>query len=271
MKKLLIFIVLFATVNNSYAQKNVPKKNVTNKAVKKNSTPKAVKQDSVALIDFDAISKKTWFYIIGNIVPPSASPVSGENIGSIQLRDSPSKDLINNKYQFASAKYLYYKSGALMYNCEIYGNEKESGANMAKFVSYYESGKIKRVDSCYNYNCFGLCLLENGQKEVYKPITTNPEFPGGQDSLQAFLKRNIKYPKEALEGGAEAIIDVHFEVDENGNIGNVSAVPQNSVRVPYFTKEALRVFALMPQWKPATMHDLKVKSLISIPINFSMP
>ena len=47
-----------------------------------------------------------------------------------------------------------------------------------------------------------------------------PEFIGGEDSLYAFLKKNVHYPKEAIEKKVEGKVFVSFIVEKDGSITN---------------------------------------------------
>ena len=47
-----------------------------------------------------------------------------------------------------------------------------------------------------------------------------PEFPGGVDSLFAFINSNINYPKYERNHNIQGNVYVRFEVDKAGQISN---------------------------------------------------
>jgi TonB family protein len=92
-----------------------------------------------------------------------------------------------------------------------------------------------------------------------------PEFPGGPDSLNAFLTRNIQWP--IGYGCATGTVLVEFIVEKDGTITH----PTISVSLmPEFDKEALRLVSLMPKWKPARAQGVPVRCYCKIPVTFSM-
>ena len=92
-----------------------------------------------------------------------------------------------------------------------------------------------------------------------------PEFPGGQDSLNAFLGREIVYPKVALENGITGTVLVEFVVEKDGRVTN------GKVKVPLYPDcdaEALRGVMSMQRWKPGTNMGKPVRCYFQIPITF---
>lgn len=74
-----------------------------------------------------------------------------------------------------------------------------------------------------------------------------PDFPGGQSALMEYLAKNIKYPATAHENGKQGRVIVMFVVKKDGSISDVKTVRGVD---PYLDKEAERVIAAMPNWKP---------------------
>ena len=92
-----------------------------------------------------------------------------------------------------------------------------------------------------------------------------PEFPGGPDSLNAFLTRNIQWP--IGYGCATGTVLVEFIVEKDGTVTH----PTISVSLmPEFDKEALRLVSLMPKWKPARAQGEPVRCYYKIPVIFRM-
>ena len=92
-----------------------------------------------------------------------------------------------------------------------------------------------------------------------------PEFPGGMDSLQAFLVREIQYPQVAKDNGITGTVLVEFVVEKDGQVTNAKVkVPLS----PECDKEAVRGVMSMPKWKPGKNMGKPVRSYYQVPITF---
>ena len=92
-----------------------------------------------------------------------------------------------------------------------------------------------------------------------------PQFPGGQDSLASFLRKNLRYPEQEIDVQGRVI--VQFTVTKTGKIKH-----PHIIRKLYksFDAEALRVIKLMPNWIPAHLNGKPVEMMYNVPINFTM-
>lgn len=92
-----------------------------------------------------------------------------------------------------------------------------------------------------------------------------PEFPGGQDSLTAYLQREIVYPPIAKKHGIHGTVLIEFVVEKDGRVSH------GKVKVPLFPDcnvEALRVVMSMPRWKPGKNMGRPVRCFYTVPIKF---
>lgn len=96
-----------------------------------------------------------------------------------------------------------------------------------------------------------------------------PEYPGGLDSMAAFLARNITYPKDAVEMGIQGKCFISFVICENGEICEAK-IMKNVTGCPECDAEALRVVQLMPNWIPAQKDGENIKVKYMIPINYML-
>ncbi len=114
---------------------------------------------------------------------------------------------------------------------------------------------------------------------IYRIVETLPCFPGGDDSLFAFLNTNVRYPEEAVEKKIEGKIFVSFVVEKDGSITNAQILRD----IVYGSEEAdslaaelgcgtevLRVIDMMPKWEPAVIHGYIVRCLYHLPVRFSL-
>jgi TonB family protein len=101
------------------------------------------------------------------------------------------------------------------------------------------------------------------------PVTqVQPEFPGGSDSLDNFLKNNLAYPEKAKLSHTQGRVYVGFMVDRNGKIVNPRILSSASEELD---NEALRVVGIMPPWKPGTAGGSPVDVQYILPIDFITP
>lgn len=96
-----------------------------------------------------------------------------------------------------------------------------------------------------------------------------PEFPGGEDSMMAFINSNIKLPKEftakAKAGSYRTV--VFFIVEKNGTVTNVKSEEKMGYGCD---EEAVRVVKRMPKWKPGSQKGKPVRVKFFLPIRFDL-
>jgi TonB family protein len=95
--------------------------------------------------------------------------------------------------------------------------------------------------------------------------TSPPEFPGGNKELVNYLTKNIKYPKNSRSASSRGKVIVCFTIEKDGKITNTQIVKGiNKI----LNKEALRVVAAMPNWKPELENGVAIRSKRNMPIIF---
>ena len=94
-----------------------------------------------------------------------------------------------------------------------------------------------------------------------------PEFPGGEEAMMNFLKKNLVYPKRAIEVGENGKVVLEFVVDKQGNISEIDFLKKAGYG---FDDEAKRVMGLMPEWRPGKINGHPVKARYQIPIIFEL-
>lgn len=96
-----------------------------------------------------------------------------------------------------------------------------------------------------------------------------PKFIGGQDSLNHFIKRYLRYPEWEKEHHIEGKVIVSFVVDTMGTITDIhilKGVPE----AKNFEDEVTRMLKLMPNWSPGEQDGKKVSVKYTLPINFKL-
>lgn len=64
--------------------------------------------------------------------------------------------------------------------------------------------------------------MSNGVKKKRKNFLKLPEFPGGKEAFRKYIKENQVYPKEAQQKEIEGVVHLNAEIDDNGQVLNVS-------------------------------------------------
>jgi TonB family protein len=99
-------------------------------------------------------------------------------------------------------------------------------------------------------------------------VQSQPEFPGGADSLYEYLSHNLKYPRDAKLQGIHGSVYVGFLVDKTGVLKNHKVL---SGVTDELNEEAMRVIKAMPDWKPGTRAGENVDVQYILRIDFILP
>ncbi len=102
-------------------------------------------------------------------------------------------------------------------------------------------------------------------------LETQPEFPGGLDSLSTFISKNVKYPKEALKKDVQGRVFISFVVNAEGYVEDVKPLlPPEKWLGHGLEEEAVRIVSSMPRWNPGIQDGKKVKVRYTLPIYFTL-
>ena len=105
------------------------------------------------------------------------------------------------------------------------------------------------------------------EEEIFIVVEDDPEFPGGMDSLYAFIERNLVYPQWAKDNKIEGKVYVSFTVETDGSISNVKVLRDIGGGCG---AEAIRVVMKMPKWKPGKQRGKPVRVQFNLPIEFKL-
>jgi protein TonB len=94
----------------------------------------------------------------------------------------------------------------------------------------------------------------------------SPTFPGGIDSMYAFIEKNIKYPVLAKDSINEVKVMLKFAIMTDGKVDKIEVLSNTPKQ---FNEEAVRVFQLMPKWIPGMQYGRPVTIYFTIPIVFN--
>lgn len=94
-----------------------------------------------------------------------------------------------------------------------------------------------------------------------------PEFPGGETAMRAFIAKYLKYPEAARTESVEGTVVVQFVVEKDGSISS-----------PIILKDigngcgaaALDAVQAMPKWLPAEQNGQVVRTKFMLPVRFKL-
>lgn len=142
----------------------------------------------------------------------------------------------------------------------------------------------RELEYIYNYSV----ALVNGPKPIFNPsdvlkqtgegsgvvpyydCDVKPSFLGSQDPkvfLQKWVYTYMKYPQEAVKNGIQGRVMVDFIIDETGQVRDVKVLKGAD---PLLDEEAVRIVSGSPKWKPGRVRGQKVKSEMSLYIEFRL-
>ncbi|UYQ91911.1 TonB family protein [Chitinophaga horti] len=110
--------------------------------------------------------------------------------------------------------------------------------------------------------------VKEEDNSVHNFVEIMPSFPGGDEALQRFLKKNINYPHIAAENGIQGTVFVSFVIGKDGEISDVKLV--GAKKGGGLEEEAARVVNKMPKWKAGRQNGRAVNVQFSLPISFKL-
>lgn len=109
--------------------------------------------------------------------------------------------------------------------------------------------------------------VEFDKEKVFDVVEEMPRFQGGTGALNAYLKRNVKYPVEAKSVGAQGRVIVSFVVEIDGSLSHVKVVRSVNESLD---REAVRVVNSMPRWIPGMQNGQVVRVKYTVPVVFRL-
>lgn len=143
----------------------------------------------------------------------------------------------------------------------------------------------RELEFLYNFTL----ALVNGKKPEFRPsdqtvrkhsqdesvvpyyeCDRRPTFLGSPEPttfLKEWVYKYLKYPREAVQNGIQGRVLVDFIIDEKGKVRDVKVLRGVD---PLLDDEAVRVISASPDWKPARISGEKVKSEMSLYVEFKL-
>lgn len=104
----------------------------------------------------------------------------------------------------------------------------------------------------------------------YYDCDQRPTFLNSADPaqfLQKWVYQYLKYPDSAVKNGIQGRVTVEFIIEKDGKVTNVRVVKGVSDELD---AEAVKVVSASPKWKAGKVNGNKVRTSISIPVEFKL-
>lgn len=99
----------------------------------------------------------------------------------------------------------------------------------------------------------------------YRPAFLNSTDPA--QFLEKWVYQYLKYPESAVRNGIQGKVMVDFIVGKDGKVTDVRVVRGVD---PELDEEAVRVVSASPKWKPGRVNGVKVRTSMTIPVEFRL-
>lgn len=215
------------------------------------------------------------------------------NMKSQKLYDR--SNIIGDEYNYFPNGRLYTvithsKNGTLYNICHDTSGSYTANNGNGKWITYdkdfktvLEEGEISAGDKNgeWKFNDKGqikTAVFSNGKfvsgdpgfsdaNRVYSAADEAAQFNGGTIGFYNFIARNLRYPGKARERDIQGKVILQFIVEKDGSLTNFKTLssPDESLTI-----EALRVMKACPNFLPAKVRGVPVRSLYTIPLSFSM-
>jgi TonB family protein len=103
-----------------------------------------------------------------------------------------------------------------------------------------------------------------------RPVETMnyPTFEGGSMALYQHLKNQFKYPYSAWKKQLEGVVRVRFVINYDGTVQDVEILKGLSLDID---AEIVRIFTILPRWKPALQDGKRVKATFTLDFPVELP
>ncbi len=103
--------------------------------------------------------------------------------------------------------------------------------------------------------------------KVFLVVEEDATFPGGMGQWNKFLKKNLKYPRQAKRMGIEGNVYLSFIVSKDGSISDITVSRGIGGGCD---EEAVRVLKSSPRWKPGKQRGQAVIQRMNLRVVFRL-
>lgn len=103
--------------------------------------------------------------------------------------------------------------------------------------------------------------------KVFDQVDEMPEFPGGADSLKAYITKHVRYPQSARMDSVSGTVLVEFIVTQLGQVDSIRIKESLHPDCDSIAKDAIE---RMPAWNAGELDGLPVNVRLLLPIQFNL-
>ena len=143
------------------------------------------------------------------------------------------------------------------------------GNARAKWQFFHDNGKLAAIETYDTGKLLDKKYFDDNGNAMTDTTdkTSDPVFPGGDDSWISFLQKHLYFPDQyTIINNTVVAVVITFTIDQNGNVKDAF------INVPFnvtFESIALKAISKSPKWKPAIEHNRFVSSTLKQTVNFS--
>ncbi len=102
----------------------------------------------------------------------------------------------------------------------------------------------------------------------FQLVEEKPSFMGGDaNAFSKWVNQRLVYPESAKENGVQGRVTLQFTVEKDGSVTKIKVLRGVD---PSLDKEAMRVVAMSPKWKPGKQRDRAVPVTYTFPVIFQL-
>ena len=113
----------------------------------------------------------------------------------------------------------------------------------------------------------GKVVEEVVESKVYTYVEQMPQYPGGMEAMQQYLRDNLRYPTQARTDQVEGKVFVSFVIPADGRPNGAKVIKGIGAGCD---EEALRLIKSMPAWAPGKQNGRVVSVSYTVPITFRL-
>jgi protein TonB len=102
---------------------------------------------------------------------------------------------------------------------------------------------------------------------VFTVVEQPPVFPGGENNLKDYIKKNMQYPPAAYKEGRAGVCYLTFIVERDGSLSGIQILRGASGGAD-LNEEAIRLVKSMPKWSPGKQNGHLVKVAYNLAVRF---
>ncbi len=110
-------------------------------------------------------------------------------------------------------------------------------------------------------------LADSDTTDLYWEVDENPGFPGGKTAFRKYFAENLKYPVASQQNAIQGMVYVLFIIEKDGSFNAVQATNKYD---GHLEKAAVELVRQMPPWNPGKVDGREVRSLMILPVNFTL-